>query len=48
MDFEWDHKKAVANENKHGIAFEEAAEVFADDYSSTVRDYVEQQKRSAT
>jgi uncharacterized protein len=38
MDFEWDHEKAVANEGKHGVAFEEAVEVFADDYSSTVRD----------
>ena len=38
MDFEWDPKKAVANEQKHGVTFEEATEVFADDYSSTVAD----------
>lgn len=38
MDFEWDHKKGAANERKHGVTFEQAAQVFADDYSSTVRD----------
>jgi uncharacterized protein len=38
MDFEWDHKKALANERKHGVTFEEATEVFADEYSSTVPD----------
>ena len=38
MDFEWDHKKASANETKNGVSFEEATEVFSDDYSSTVRD----------
>ena len=38
MDFEWDPKKAAANEQKHGVTFEEATEVFADDYSSTVPD----------
>ncbi len=38
MDFEWDPRKAVANGRKHGVAFEEASEVFADDHSSTVAD----------
>ena len=38
MDFEWDPKKAAANEQKHGVTFQEATEVFADDYSSTVAD----------
>lgn len=38
MDFEWDQAKSVANRRKHGVAFEEAAEVFADDHSSTVSD----------
>ena len=38
MDFEWDSNKAAANERKHGISFEEAAEVFDDDLSSTVPD----------
>ena len=38
MDFEGDPEKAAANEPKHGVAFEEATEVFADDYSSTVAD----------
>jgi len=30
MDFEWDRAKAVANEQKHGISFEEALTVFYD------------------
>ena len=38
MDFEWDPTKAAANEQKHEVTFEEAAEVFADDHSSTVPD----------
>lgn len=38
MDFEWDPNKAAANERKHGVTFQEATEVFADDYSSTVAD----------
>ena len=38
MDFEWDPKKAVANQQKHDVTFEEATEVFADDHSSTIAD----------
>jgi len=38
VDFEWDHQKAVANAQKHGVTFEEALEVFADDRSSTAPD----------
>ena len=38
MDFEWDRKKALVNASKHGVSFEEAAEVFADELSSTVGD----------
>jgi len=30
MEFEWDNRKAQANQNKHGICFEEAARVFLD------------------
>jgi uncharacterized DUF497 family protein len=32
MDFEWDSKKAEANEAKHGVSFATASEVFADDF----------------
>ena len=28
--FEWDPRKAAANEKKHGVAFKEAAAVFGD------------------
>jgi len=38
MDFEWDRNKARGNERKHGVSFEEATEVFADEYSSTLPD----------
>jgi uncharacterized DUF497 family protein len=38
LDFEWDPAKAKGNEEKHGVSFVEACEVFDDDYSSTVRD----------
>ena len=30
LQFEWDPKKAGANEAKHGVSFEEAITVFAD------------------
>jgi uncharacterized protein len=38
MEFEWDTFKADANCEKHGVTFEEAAEVFSDNLSSTASD----------
>jgi uncharacterized DUF497 family protein len=38
MDFEWDERKEVANQKKHGVSFLEASELFADELSSCVRD----------
>jgi len=38
LDFQWDPEKARANEQKHGVTFLEASEVFDDDHSSSVRD----------
>jgi uncharacterized DUF497 family protein len=38
MEFEWDPEKARANEDKHGVSFFEATEVFDDDHSSAVRE----------
>ena len=38
IDFEWDPAKAKENEEKHGVSFFEASEVFNDDYSSSVHD----------
>ena len=32
-DFEWDEEKAEANEAKHGVRFEEAAQAFTDPFS---------------
>ena len=36
--FEWDAQKAGENEQKHGVSFIEASEVFDDDHSSSVPD----------
>ena len=38
MDFEWDPKKDRTNEDKHGVSFLDACEVFDDDHSSTISD----------
>lgn len=38
MRFEWDAAKAAANLEKHGITFEEASTVFADELSLTYPD----------
>lgn len=37
MRFEWDAAKAAANLRKHGVNFDEASTVFADDLSATGR-----------
>ena len=36
--FEWDKQKALNNEKKHGITFDEASTVFADPLSLTIHD----------
>ncbi len=40
-DFEWDEAKAEANQAKHGVSFEEAAQAFTDplsvDFEDTAR-----------
>ncbi|UCZ57162.1 BrnT family toxin [Desulfurispirillum indicum] len=38
MKFEWDTRKALSNVKKHGIAFHEAATVFADPLSYVAAD----------
>ena len=38
MDFEWDPRKAAANERKHSVSFDEAMTVFADWDSITIPD----------
>ena len=35
IEFQWDENKAQSNLLKHGIAFEEAAEVFSDPFHQT-------------
>jgi uncharacterized protein len=36
--FEWDEEKALTNVEKHGVSFDEASTVFADDFSLTLYD----------
>jgi uncharacterized DUF497 family protein len=36
--FEWDSAKALVNERKHGVTFEEAATVFLDPWTETYED----------
>jgi len=38
LDFEWDPEKDRSNQEKHGIAFEEASTVFGDPLAVTVAD----------
>lgn len=38
MDFEWDPKKAAANQKKHGVSFSKAATVFGDPLAITFMD----------
>ncbi len=38
MEFEWDKKKAVSNERKHGVSFHEAGTVFGDPLALTFDD----------
>ena len=38
MKFEWDPKKAAANVQKHGVAFQEAATVFGNPLAITFDD----------
>ena len=38
LSFEWDTQKAKSNEQKHGIAFDEASTVFEDFLSLTIHD----------
>jgi uncharacterized DUF497 family protein len=35
VEFEWDGNKALSNFEKHGVTFEEAAEVFFDPFYQT-------------
>ena len=37
-DFEWDARKAFSNIKKHGVSFEQAAQVFLDPLAATVFD----------
>lgn len=38
MQFEWDPEKAISNEAKHGVSFDEASSVFGDPLATTVPD----------
>ena len=38
MKFDWDPAKALVNDRKHGVMFDEASTVFGDDLSVSGRD----------
>ncbi len=38
MHFEWDPKKAVTYQRKHGVSFEEASSALRDSFSATAHD----------
>ena len=38
ITFLWDEKKSKCNKQKHGVSFEEAKTVFADDYGRLIPD----------
>lgn len=48
--FEWDEQKAACNLQKHGVSFDEAVSVFADDLALTFADsdHFESEERSRT
>ncbi|NCQ95615.1 MAG: BrnT family toxin [Microcystis wesenbergii Mw_QC_B_20070930_S4] len=38
LTFEWDERKAIINERKHGVSFEEASEAFYDNLARIIYD----------
>lgn len=48
--FEWDYQKATSNLKKHGVSFDEAVSVFADERALTFADtdHFEAEERSRT
>ena len=48
--FEWNEQKAASNLQKHGVSFDEAVSVFADDLALTFADsdHFESEERSRT
>lgn len=38
LRFEWDRRKAAENQRKHGVSFEEAEGVFADEFAILLDD----------
>ena len=38
LRFEWDERKALANERKHGVSFDEARSVFFDERARLIDD----------
>lgn len=48
IDFEWDHEKASGNQQKHGISFQSACELFFDPFVMPLDDeIIEGEERSS-
>ena len=44
LKFTWDENKALTNQQKHGVSFEEAKTVFYDNYARLITDPDSSQK----
>ena len=38
LNFEWDEKKSLSNQKKHGVSFDEASTVFSDELGRLIPD----------
>ncbi len=38
LSFEWDERKSISNQKKHGVSFEEAVTVFSDELARLIPD----------
>ncbi|MEO6050196.1 MAG: BrnT family toxin, partial [Pyrinomonadaceae bacterium] len=38
LEFSWDPEKAVSNQKKHGVSFDEAKSVFYDEHARLIND----------
>lgn len=47
IEFEWDEEKYAVNVRKHGVKFEEAAEVFFDPFNIYDDAWVEEEQRES-
>ncbi len=47
LHFDWDERKAVANENKHSVSFGEAKSVFVDERAKLIATHTTPKMKTA-